>query len=92
MKWLLLALLAIAIVIALALLVWWLIKKPEKSTLRSHQVAVGGSSVWCFQGGAWSLMEDNSARGFIAGPPPAEPGICEGYCVKVASVPAPRAQ
>ena len=49
-----------------------------------------GLSVWCFQRGRWALLEDMSASGFVPGPPPAEPGLCEGYCMKVLSVPQAR--
>lgn len=89
MGWLL-ALLGLAVVAALAILLYLFLKKLKTSALHTHHPALGGFSVWCFQGGAWSLMEDNSAPGFVRGPPPAAPGLYDGYCMKVASVPDAR--
>jgi hypothetical protein len=48
-----------------------------------------GFSVYCFEKGSWTLLEDRSERGFVPGPPPAEPGSFDGYCVKVTSVRGP---
>ncbi len=55
-----------------------------------HDRSDWGHSVWCYQHGSWALLEDRSASGFVPGPPPAEPGACEDYCMKVLSVPETR--
>jgi hypothetical protein len=76
---------------AVAFWLWLLFKKRpvfSRFSRSSHMFLFGaaGYSVWCFEGGSWRLLEDKSAPGFIPGPPPAQPGPCEGYCVKVPSI------
>jgi hypothetical protein len=94
MEWLLGALAAVAV---LALIIWlllpWLTRPLSSSRHHSSQSAPEtGYSVWSYQGGTWRLFEDRSAPGFVPGPPPAEPGLHEGYCVKVISVRRPEAR
>jgi hypothetical protein len=87
---------------------WWRSRRPVKMThgIMTHALTLGittprvltigvceeGHSVWCFEGGKWCLIEDESAPGFIPGPPPVEPGSFEGHCKKVTSVRAPGAR
>jgi hypothetical protein len=90
LSWIILA----GVAIALAILVWWYFFKGIQITHRQDwpRIDDGGHSVWCFQQGSWSLLEDKSAPGFVPGPPPAEPGAFDGYCMKVPSVKDPRAR
>jgi hypothetical protein len=94
MKWFLGALAAGAV---LALVLWllrrWLTRPLSSSrAFSSHHAAETGYSVWSYEGGTWRLFEDRSAPGFVPGPPPAEPGLHEGYCMKVISVRDPEAR
>jgi hypothetical protein len=88
-QWLL-GLLAVGAVFALAFWLWCLTQKPGKFSRsrhsHPHHGAEAGCSVWCFQGGNWGLLEDKSGAGFVPGPAPSEPGLFDGYCMKVASI------
>ena len=91
MEWLL-GLLAVAAAIALGILLYLLLKKRaafSRSEERSRLMTETGFSTWCFEGGRWNLVEDQSAPGHVRGQPPTEPGEFEGHCVKVPSVPRP---
>jgi hypothetical protein len=62
-------------------------KKQERpKALSSRAPRPPGFSVWAYEKESWSLLEDRSERGFVPGPPPAEPGLFDGYCMKVTSV------
>jgi hypothetical protein len=92
MYWVL-GLLGLGAGIALALWLWWLWKKRLGLSGSRGPSGFGGAgySVWRFERGNWSLLEDRSAPGFVPGPPPSEPGLFDGYCMKVASIQALRA-
>jgi hypothetical protein len=89
MDWLIWPIVVVAAAILLALWLWWFFQRPKRH-LSAFQTSASpgreGYSIWCFQGGRWSLVEDRSAPGFVPGPPPVEPGQFDGYCVRVASV------
>ncbi len=89
MEWFLGAL-AVGVLILLVILLWWLLTKgagPTSSALPTSGNFVGtGYSVWSYERGKWNLLEDRSASGFVPGPPPTEPGLHEGYCIRVVSV------
>lgn len=94
MTWLL-GLLALGVTIALTIQLWYLSKMPEKHSrsvraVLSHHFSGAGYSVWCYQHGHWTMLENRSAPGHLPGPPPTQPGVCDGYCLKVASVRAPK--
>jgi hypothetical protein len=86
----------LGVAVAMALAVWLGSSAPEGGgkppTHTSHARDRSGYSIYCFEKGSWSLQEDRSAPGFVAGGPPAEAGQFEGDCVKVQSVPKAEAR
>jgi hypothetical protein len=64
-------------------------KRGPRLLHTSRPPGTPGFSVYCFEKGSWNLLEDRSERGFVPGPPPAESGPFDGYCVKVTSVRGP---
>jgi hypothetical protein len=94
MNWLLWLLVACA-AIALAYVLWHFLQKPLDHTHKPNpgfSEIEGGHSVWCYRNRSWSLLEDKSTAGYVAGPPPDQPGEFDGACVKVRSVKDPRAR
>jgi hypothetical protein len=79
-------LLGVAAAAVLALLLYWWLRPTLKHSSGSNPLqGDGGHSVWSFQSGRWSLLEDKSAPGYVHGPPPAGAGQHEGYCLRVTS-------
>jgi hypothetical protein len=83
---------AIALVVALAVVIWIRTRLPIPQALggtSSKRPGGGprGFSVWSYQGASWTMKEDKSEPGHKPGAPPTQVGQFEGHCVKVASVP-----
>lgn len=93
MKWFL-GVLGTVVLAILGVVLWrWLTGSGVLSTLGSSHVSTRtGYSIWCYEGESWTLKEDKSAPGYVRGQVPRERGLCEGYCVKVPSVPDSRAR
>jgi hypothetical protein len=94
MDWLL-GLLALTATVGLTAWGVWFFSRPSAHshmavTLGSTEGNPAGYSVWCFERGGWNLTEDRSAAGCAPGSPPTEPGLFDGYCVRVTSIQRPR--
>jgi hypothetical protein len=90
MKWFLGLLGTLGLAVLGIALFRWLTGCGVLSAYTSHTSARTGYSVWCYEGKSWTLKEDKPAPGHVRGRAPQEPGVCEGYCVKVPAVPEVR--
>jgi hypothetical protein len=76
----------------IAAVVTWAIVRPQSITsTTSRDSMICGFSVWCYQNGKWTMIEDSSTPGHVADSQfTRSPGPHEGYCVRVISRPIPR--